>query len=465
MNRKRLRRKHFSRGSLDNTVVEADPLSEGRRLLASGQVEEAIRVLVALRIVEPENIACWRLLSNTYRRSHRFSAALACAHQAVRIDETDAQSIHLLAMAYSDLDQHQQALSAGKALLKLHPGTESDLLVADLLREAGHFQEAIGLYRQLANSNPSDWRLRYGLGLLELQVGDYVKGWEHIDARYDDPEGPWPRLSGKRWDGRPSNGSELLVIDEHGLGASMMMSRFLPPVADMMGRVTVACRPVLQQLYRSLGVNVIMPDEASKFRCDYWTGVMSLGGLLEPDPSDWPMPVPYSIPDSARKKFRFIGQIAGVRPKVAVAWSGSPNYRTNFKRSCSPDHFHRLGWAMPDLQFFSFQYGPAANDLDRFGAGSIAPVAQLFRGMEDTAAGLHQVDLLVMTDSAYVHLAGTLGIPTLVLLPKVAYWAYGDLPHQCPIYRSVQMVRQPVAGDWDSVFSQLPDLIRKLLPT
>src|SRR5205823_4184555 len=45
--------------------------------------------------------------------------------------------------------------------------------------------------------------------------------------------------------------------------------------------------------------------------------------------------------------------------------------------------------------------------------------------MEDIAAAMMNLDLVVTIDTSVAHLAGTLGVPVWVALPFVASWFYG----------------------------------------
>jgi hypothetical protein len=77
------------------------------------------------------------------------------------------------------------------------------------------------------------------------------------------------------------------------------------------------------------------------------------------------------------------------------------------------------------------------------------------RDFADTAAVLQRLDLVVMTDSAVAHLAGSLGAPVWNLLNFVPYWLYGTAGERSAWYPSMRLVRQPAPGDWDSVFARV----------
>ena len=76
-----------------------------------------------------------------------------------------------------------------------------------------------------------------------------------------------------------------------------------------------------------------------------------------------------------------------------------------------------------------------------------------------TAAALMNLDLVICNDTSLAHLAGALGIPCLVLLPYEVNWRWHDDLSKCDWYDSIRLFRQKSIGDWDSVFSEVKELL------
>jgi len=95
-------------------------------------------------------------------------------------------------------------------------------------------------------------------------------------------------------------------------------------------------------------------------------------------------------------------------------------------------------------------------ELEGAGArGPVSDLAPLLNSFADTAAVCQQLDLVVMTDSAVTHLAGSLGPPVWNLLNHLPYWLYLGEGSQTAWYPSMRLFRQSAPGDWDSVFRQV----------
>jgi len=73
----------------------------------------------------------------------------------------------------------------------------------------------------------------------------------------------------------------------------------------------------------------------------------------------------------------------------------------------------------------------------------------------DTAALCSLMDVVVAVDTSVAHLAGALGVKTLLLLPHLPDWRWLLDRGDSPWYPSMQLLRQSQAGDWEPVLQQL----------
>jgi ADP-heptose:LPS heptosyltransferase len=62
-------------------------------------------------------------------------------------------------------------------------------------------------------------------------------------------------------------------------------------------------------------------------------------------------------------------------------------------------------------------------------------------------------------DTALAHLAGSMGIPTLVLLSADCDTRWGMMTEVTPWYDSWMLLRQPIVGDWSTVMSLAKEVV------
>ena len=78
---------------------------------------------------------------------------------------------------------------------------------------------------------------------------------------------------------------------------------------------------------------------------------------------------------------------------------------------------------------------------------------------EDTISILKNIDLLITSDTAIAHLAGTLQINTYLLLSYNPEWRwYIELKNRC-FYPNLKIIQQEDAYSWKSAFDKLKEEI------
>ncbi len=83
----------------------------------------------------------------------------------------------------------------------------------------------------------------------------------------------------------------------------------------------------------------------------------------------------------------------------------------NNKRAVTAAQFLPLA-EIPHVQLYSLQKGPREGEMtDCGGQGLVIALGPHLQDFADTAAVIKELDLVIMTDSAVAHLAGSLGKP------------------------------------------------------
>ena len=107
-----------------------------------------------------------------------------------------------------------------------------------------------------------------------------------------------------------------------------------------------------------------------------------------------------------------------------------------------------------DAEFVSLQHdddGTLAGELARLSGARVHVVPEAFADFDELAALVASLDCVVTACSTVVHLAGALGVTTLVATPKRAEWRYLLEGSSMPWYPSVRLIRQAQSGDWTPV--------------
>ena len=119
-----------------------------------------------------------------------------------------------------------------------------------------------------------------------------------------------------------------------------------------------------------------------------------------------------------------------------------------------------------NVTLYSFQVGSGSEAIKKANAEELVVDmgATLEReGFVAAGVAMLEMDLIVTVCTSTAHLAGSLGIPTWLLLSWDPYWIWLNQGDTTPWYPSIRIFRQDRPGDWDSVMNkvlaELPSLI------
>jgi hypothetical protein len=147
---------------------------------------------------------------------------------------------------------------------------------------------------------------------------------------------------------------------------------------------------------------------------------------------------------------------AGERVRIGLCWAGSSQNPRDGKRSMPASALAPLA-ELPEVAWYSFQFD-SGEPPPLPGLVTLGP---LLRGFDNTAYALAGMDLVITVDTVTAHLAGALGIPTLLLLSFLPDWRWQLGRDDSPWYPTLRLYRQPLPGAWEPVVRQvLEDLGR-----
>jgi len=130
--------------------------------------------------------------------------------------------------------------------------------------------------------------------------------------------------------------------------------------------------------------------------------------------------------------------------RVGVAWAGTTLGAIDL-RLLQPL------WEVAGINWFSLQIGDRRGDISLLDRVEIADLSLWLTDFAETAAAVCQLDLVISVDTSVAHLAGALGRPTWLLLPRAPDWRWLIEREDSPWYPTARLFRQKKAGDWSSV--------------
>ena len=289
-----------------------------------------------------------------------------------------------------------------------------------------------------------------------LLYGEMPQGWDLYEARLAAPGLTMPQrhFTHPRWDGGPFRGKTLLLHYEQGLGDTLMFVRYAPRVKALGGRVILAAQWPLADLVATCpGVDEVIPTGGPVPPFDVHLPLPSLPWLFRTELDSIPAEIPYlRVPSYVPNHQALTDRLAlgGSRLRVGLAWKGSSNHPRDEQRSIPAGCLSPLA-GLTGVAWYSFQR--ECDLADPF--PGIHSLSHLLSTFSDTAFALDAMDLLITVDTAVAHLAGAMGIPTLLMVTNIPDWRWLMDRADSPWYPTLRIYRQPLPGDWHSVIEQV----------
>ena len=298
---------------------------------------------------------------------------------------------------------------------------------------------------------------RANVGLALLLNGDFENGWQEHEWRRKLPN-PLFQRAGRSWDGSDPFGQTLLLYGEGGLGNVIQFARYATVLAELGAIVIVECRPELVSLMRSVkGVRKVIATGEHVPHYDLHCPLMSVPAILNTTSATIPVTVPYLHPpgDVAERWCQVLHTVTGYR--VGICWQGNQRVKHLRDRSFPPAQLLPLA-QMPSVSLINLQQGedPPAElpilTLPGLGPGEMK--------LEDVAAVIQHLDLVITCDTSIAHLAGGLGVPVWVALKHAACWRWMLDCEDSPWYPTMRLFRQQAPMDWNSVSDRMAECLK-----
>lgn len=367
----------------------------GARLLRKGLVHEAIPFLERSHVEEPQE---WEHLSNlgvAHRLQGEFAEAKNCLQQALRLSP----------------DSPQIWLNFGV-----------------LLNELGDFSDALEAFRVAYEWMPENQIAAFNYADSLLRFGRWKEGWPlweigRFNRTQKLPEGI------ARWAGEPLDGKRIIVVPEGGRGDVFLYMRWLKDLRQMGAHISVMPFSGQEDILRGhLWIDEVVTDWNGKY--DFAVSIMSLPALLNAD-----LGIPGEI-GYLRSHGNLIGTALPLskrsgRPWVGICWKAKEVGSSRRVRSLSDRDISPLADA--PVTWVSLQPDCAKSwmlDLNVFN-----------KNWKSTAILIEKLDFVVTCDTAVANLAGAIGKPVWVMLPRNCEWKWGISTETSAIYPTARLFR------------------------
>jgi Flp pilus assembly protein TadD len=463
-------------------VLAARPF-EARSLLLKGVSHPKTDPAVCLALVEqavaldPQNPEGWYNLAVFEAERGRLAEALAGYERAVGLDPLYLSALSNGCELLRRFDRFDEALVWADRLLALgEPTWASHLNRAVCLFHLQRFEQAEAAYDAARGLAPERPIVRWEAFSLYLHQERFAEAWDAFEQRFacGDLNGvhcyPFPQ---PQWRGEPLAGKHLLIHNEQGLGDQLMFAVALPEVIAEARQVTLVAAPELVSLFTASFPQIrVFPARIGRFAGDHpapdWLPQLGevdyqlpIGGLMHlrrTSAESFADPTAYLRPSDAARA-RWADRKKAAPLTVGVCWASNPalfrhdSSRRAVKKSMALETLAPLT-EVPGVELVSVLNWRIDPTPPAF-IGKLTDLSARLKSLDDTAALIETLDLVITVDTSVAHLAGALGKPTWLLLHDFADCRWGLTSKRSYWYPDMRLFRQPAAGDWASVVAEV----------
>ena len=367
-------------------------------------------------------------------------------------------------------------------------------LLASNFKKKGNFLKALKIYKNKLSENKDDYKIYYNIGCLLFELGkNHQANYYFIKSKNLNPQSAdisWRQslcllklkdfkngflLYEDRWKREnPPNkkfhniksandiseikNKKILIWDEQGLGDTINFSRFVIDILKFTKKITFVIDKKLKDILSNLDkeINVVDYESFKETNYDFQIALGSLPKLLKISTTDDINFYQLTLPEKKTQ----IKYIDNDKFNIGIAWSGNPNYPMDKYRSISFNKFDKL-LQMKKFNFYKLSKTPkksvsinseTSSNIFDFGDKSFFEISKIIK----------ELDLVISVDTSINHLAGILGVNSILLLNYNNYWTWFNDKNKNYWYPSVKIIKQKNFNSWNDVFENLIMEVEKI---
>ncbi len=466
-------------------------LDEAMRLHNQGQIEKAVSQYQNLLEKYPDSPDLWHLLGIAahqkrqhalaeqliktalslnetipdfhtnlglvYRALNRDQDAEQSFRYAIHLDPEDSKSLTQLASLFREKQDYTAAINYARQAVRANPKNADALNnLGNVEKDSALTKEAVKSYRQAIETRPDFALAHWNLALALLSLGEMSEGFSEMAWRWKWDKFPGIRrnFSQPNWNGEDLSNSVIYLHPEQGLGDTILFMRYAPLIKQLAEFVYLELPPAIAPLVENPNFAdqiIIQGEKIPEF--DYHVPFMDLPRILKTAHDNIPSDIPYlKIDEKLKTRWQnWKKQYEGIR--IGINWSGNKTNPAEILRGIPPDVLTPLS-RIAGITWFNLQKGDDSNRV-----GQLSKKFKLIETgpapLEETAALISELDLVITTDTAVAHLSGALGKTVWILLHHAPDWRWLTAGETSQWYPSAKLFRQSSPGNWGEVIENV----------
>lgn len=375
----------------------------------------------------------------------KFVESVVASQKAIKLNPNKAAYYCNQALALTQLDRHHIAVKKIDKALEINPEEwYFNANKACCLADMGRYEESEPFFNK-ALSNPrcnKEVSVDYFHSLAFQKK--YNIAWKEYESRYDCYSSLINYMNKNNLikPKKINKNMELCVFMEQGQGDNLMFLRFLKEFQMKYKNSYFLTNENFKEICKDLAV-----ETEVKPTTKYGISLLSLPFYLAKEK----IPEPYKL-----------GNYAYARriKRIGIVWAGNPAHPMDYQRSCyAEDFLNQIDFNKYEV--YSFQkdkrprkYTQTNETVDfaqNFEKYNVIDLSEELNSISDTVKYLERMDYFISVDSFPIHIAGSVGVPSAVIVSDKPDWRWGKTGDYSEWYPNVKIYRKNKTQSFQNV--------------
>ncbi len=301
----------------------------------------------------------------------------------------------------------------------------------------------------------NDYNVLNFKGMRDLYEGNFEDGWKLYEFRRSALNNLYPNI--KKWNGETLKEKKILVYNEQGIGDCIQFSKYLFPLTKHCKNIDFLVNDKISGMFNKNfeEIKICSKENINLKEYDFKIPLGSLLKFFYKEINNYSESLIY-IDKNLSEEFK--KEIDKSNLNIGIIWSGSM-YGPREPYSSIP--LSKMEKILDlDANFYSLQNEIRDSDKDAYEKSKINKFGHL--SFNQIPSFINNLDLIISTDTSFLHLAGSINKQTWGLLPLNTDWRWGKFYDLNP-YKNTKIYKQKNFDNWDEVLALIEaNLIKKI---
>ena len=386
--------------------------------------------------------------------------------KAIELNPNYAEGYYNLGVTLRDLGRLKHSKDNYEKAITLKPNySEAYNNLGVVFRELGKLEESENSYKKAIKLNPDFADAYNNLSFTFLLKNDFENAYKFSEWRWKTRHNIGKKFITNKplWNGESNK--RVLTWKEQGIGDEILYCSILSELEAISEKIIVNCDKRLIPLFkRSLSKDIVFKsDKKSILEEDYdnHIPIASISKYFRKNLKSFANTSDGYLKADKQKTLKIRNSLIKNNKEklIGISWHTKSRIQmASFRNILLSDLASALYGS--NTKLVNLQYDEKSNEVrdlkNNLGIELLqVPEIDNRNDIDGLASLISACDLVVSIDNFTVHLAGSLGVNTKILLPITMDARWGLEDQKSYLYNSVKLYRQTELGNWENVLKEL----------